>query len=54
MLADELNSTKITLEKYFGQAAQIYRHVTDASNISQMNCSHNDFSYINRANLMSV
>lgn len=52
MLADELNSTEIladswqiTLEKYFGQPAQIYRHVLDASNISQVNWSHNDFPY---------
>ena len=52
MLADELKSTETfadswqdTLEKYFGQPAQIYRHVLDASNISQVNWSHNDFPY---------
>ena len=52
MLADELktsekfaDSWQNTLEKYFEQPAQIFYHVTDASNISQEVWTHNDFPY---------
>lgn len=52
MLVDELkasekfaDSWQDTLEKNFGQASQIYFHVTDASNISQEVWTHNDFPY---------
>ena len=52
MLADELKSSgtfadswQDTLEKYFGQPAQIFYHVTDAAGISQNVWTHNDFPY---------
>ena len=52
ILVDELKSGKMfsdmwqtTIKSYFGQSAQIFYHVMDASSISRENWTHNDFPY---------
>ena len=52
ILVDELKSGKTfsdmwqtTIKGYFGQSAQIFYHVMDASSISRENWTHNDFPY---------
>lgn len=52
ILSDELKSKKTfsdmwqtIIKSYFGQPAQIFCHVMDASSISRENWTHNDFPY---------